>query len=155
MHRLFRSGCFLGYVALHAQSEWPSDLFFFSCVKVLDVPLTVKIRTGVQEKTNIAHKLIPEMKKWGVSMVTVSHARKGRSTRMKNVRRRDLTLWLRSSQLHGRSREQRYTKLADWDYISTCSELASPVPLFGLWAIYRSWGGDPHWPTLTFIYFPR
>lgn len=70
---------------------------------VLDVPLTVKIRTGVQEKNNIAHKLIPEMKKWGVSMIT----------------------------LHGRSREQRYTKLADWDYISTCSKLASPVPLFG------------------------
>ncbi|XP_035537606.1 tRNA-dihydrouridine(47) synthase [NAD(P)(+)]-like isoform X1 [Morone saxatilis] len=70
---------------------------------VLDVPLTVKIRTGVQEKSNIAHKLIPEMKKWGVSMIT----------------------------LHGRSREQRYTKLADWDYITTCSKLASPVPLFG------------------------
>ncbi|XP_028256643.1 tRNA-dihydrouridine(47) synthase [NAD(P)(+)]-like [Parambassis ranga] len=70
---------------------------------VLDVPLTVKIRTGVQEKSNIAHKLIPEMKNWGVSMIT----------------------------LHGRSREQRYTKLADWDYISTCTKLASPVPLFG------------------------
>lgn len=70
---------------------------------VLDVPLTVKIRTGVQEKSNIAHKLIPEMKNWGVSMVT----------------------------LHGRSREQRYTKLADWDYITTCAKLASPVPLFG------------------------
>ncbi|XP_039977826.1 tRNA-dihydrouridine(47) synthase [NAD(P)(+)]-like [Xiphias gladius] len=70
---------------------------------VLDVPLTVKIRTGVQEKSNIAHKLIPELKNWGVSMIT----------------------------LHGRSREQRYTKLADWDYITTCSKLASPVPLFG------------------------
>ncbi|XP_053190253.1 tRNA-dihydrouridine(47) synthase [NAD(P)(+)]-like [Scomber japonicus] len=70
---------------------------------VLDVPLTVKIRTGVQEKCSVAHKLIPEMKQWGVSMIT----------------------------LHGRSREQRYTKLADWDYISTCSKLASPVPLFG------------------------
>lgn len=44
----------------------------FFCLKVLDVPLTVKIRTGVQEKSNVAHKLIPEMKKWGVSMVTVS-----------------------------------------------------------------------------------
>uniref|UniRef100_A0A3B3YIF0 tRNA-dihydrouridine(47) synthase [NAD(P)(+)] n=1 Tax=Poecilia mexicana TaxID=48701 RepID=A0A3B3YIF0_9TELE len=70
---------------------------------VLDVPVTVKIRTGVQEKSNIAHKLIGEMKNWGVSMVT----------------------------LHGRSREQRYTKLADWDYISTCAKLADPVPLFG------------------------
>ncbi|KAL0962252.1 hypothetical protein UPYG_G00337650 [Umbra pygmaea] len=70
---------------------------------VLDVPLTVKIRTGVQEKTNIAHKLIPQMKTWGVSMIT----------------------------LHGRSREQRYTKSADWDYINTCAQLASPIPLFG------------------------
>lgn len=39
--------------------------------QVLDVPLTVKIRTGVQEKTNTAHKLIPELKKWGVSLITV------------------------------------------------------------------------------------
>ncbi|MCI4381402.1 hypothetical protein PGIGA_G00251270 [Pangasianodon gigas] len=70
---------------------------------VLDVPLTVKIRTGVQQSCNIAHKLIPELKKWGVSMIT----------------------------LHGRSREQRYTKLADWSYIDTCSKLADPVPLFG------------------------
>uniref|UniRef100_A0A3P9P901 tRNA-dihydrouridine(47) synthase [NAD(P)(+)] n=1 Tax=Poecilia reticulata TaxID=8081 RepID=A0A3P9P901_POERE len=70
---------------------------------VLDVPVTVKIRTGVQEKSNIAHKLIGEMKNWGVSMVT----------------------------LHGRSREQRYTKSADWDYISACAKLADPVPLFG------------------------
>lgn len=69
----------------------------------LDVPLTVKIRTGVQEKCNIAHKLIPQFKEWGISMIT----------------------------LHGRSREQRYTKLADWDYISSCAHLASPVPLFG------------------------
>lgn len=45
------------------------DMGFF--LKVLDVPLTVKIRTGVQEKSNIAHKLIPEMKNWGVSMITV------------------------------------------------------------------------------------
>ncbi|RXN22468.1 tRNA-dihydrouridine(47) synthase [NAD(P)(+)]-like protein [Labeo rohita] len=70
---------------------------------VLDVPLTVKIRTGVQQNCNVAHKLIPEMKKWGVSLIT----------------------------LHGRSREQRYTKSADWDYIDTCSQLAAPVPLFG------------------------
>ncbi|XP_072529472.1 tRNA-dihydrouridine(47) synthase [NAD(P)(+)]-like [Salminus brasiliensis] len=70
---------------------------------VLDVPLTVKIRTGVQQNCNVAHKLIPELKKWGVSLIT----------------------------LHGRSREQRYTKLADWNYIDTCSKLASPVPLFG------------------------
>ncbi|CAH2282407.1 tRNA-dihydrouridine(47) synthase [NAD(P)(+)]-like [Pelobates cultripes] len=70
---------------------------------VLDVPLTVKIRTGVHENHNIAHKLIPNLKEWGVSMIT----------------------------LHGRSREQRYTKLADWDYIDQCAKIANPIPLFG------------------------
>ncbi|XP_034975923.1 tRNA-dihydrouridine(47) synthase [NAD(P)(+)]-like [Zootoca vivipara] len=70
---------------------------------VLDVPLTVKIRTGVQEKTNLAHKLIPSIREWGASMVT----------------------------LHGRSREQRYTKAANWEYIAECAKIASPMPLFG------------------------
>ncbi|XP_056375038.1 tRNA-dihydrouridine(47) synthase [NAD(P)(+)]-like [Hyla sarda] len=70
---------------------------------VLDVPLTVKIRTGVQEKVNLAHKLIPELRDWGVSLVT----------------------------LHGRSREQRYTKVADWEYIKQCAKIAQPLPLFG------------------------
>ncbi|NXU57748.1 DUS3L synthase, partial [Turnix velox] len=70
---------------------------------VLDVPLTVKIRTGVQEKINVAHKIIPKIREWGAAMVT----------------------------LHGRSREQRYTRSADWDYISECAKIASPMPLFG------------------------
>ncbi|XP_033926683.1 tRNA-dihydrouridine(47) synthase [NAD(P)(+)]-like isoform X2 [Melopsittacus undulatus] len=70
---------------------------------VLDVPLTVKIRTGVQEKINVAHKLIPRLREWGAAMVT----------------------------LHGRSREQRYTRSADWDYIAECAQVASPMPLFG------------------------
>uniref|UniRef100_A0A8B9FQ16 tRNA-dihydrouridine(47) synthase [NAD(P)(+)] n=1 Tax=Amazona collaria TaxID=241587 RepID=A0A8B9FQ16_9PSIT len=70
---------------------------------VLDVPLTVKIRTGVQEKMNVAHKLIPRLREWGAAMVT----------------------------LHGRSREQRYTRSADWDYIAECAQVASPMPLFG------------------------
>ncbi|NXJ97301.1 DUS3L synthase, partial [Corythaixoides concolor] len=70
---------------------------------VLDVPLTVKIRTGVQEKMNVAHKIIPKIREWGASMVT----------------------------LHGRSREQRYTRGADWDYIAECAKIASPMPLFG------------------------
>ncbi|XP_062474641.1 tRNA-dihydrouridine(47) synthase [NAD(P)(+)]-like isoform X2 [Pezoporus occidentalis] len=78
----------------------PIDLVY---KKVLDVPLTVKIRTGVQEKINVAHKLIPRLREWGAAMVT----------------------------LHGRSREQRYTRSADWDYIAECAQVASPMPLFG------------------------
>ena len=35
------------------------------------------------------------------------------------------------TQVHGRSREQRYTKLADWDYISQCAQAAAPMPVFG------------------------
>ncbi|XP_071583833.1 tRNA-dihydrouridine(47) synthase [NAD(P)(+)]-like isoform X1 [Heliangelus exortis] len=70
---------------------------------VLDIPLTVKIRTGVQEKLNVAHKIIPKIREWGAAMVT----------------------------LHGRSREQRYTRGADWDYIAECAKIASPMPLFG------------------------
>ncbi|UYV73371.1 DUS3L [Cordylochernes scorpioides] len=34
-------------------------------------------------------------------------------------------------ELHGRSKEQRYTRLADWDYIQQCAQAANPVPLFG------------------------
>ncbi|KAI5931315.1 tRNA-dihydrouridine(47) synthase [NAD(P)(+)]-like [Manis javanica] len=71
--------------------------------QVLDVPLTVKIRTGVQERVNLAHRLLPELRAWGTALVT----------------------------LHGRSREQRYTKLADWRYIAQCVTAASPMPLFG------------------------
>ncbi|XP_022262885.1 tRNA-dihydrouridine(47) synthase [NAD(P)(+)]-like isoform X2 [Canis lupus baileyi] len=71
--------------------------------QVLDVPLTVKIRTGVQERVNLAHRLLPELREWGAALVT----------------------------LHGRSREQRYTKLADWQYIEQCVTAASPMPLFG------------------------
>ncbi|XP_078394589.1 tRNA-dihydrouridine(47) synthase [NAD(P)(+)]-like [Cetorhinus maximus] len=70
---------------------------------VLDVPLTAKIRTGVHEKVNIAHKIIPNLRDCGLSLIT----------------------------LHGRSREQRYTKLSDWEYIDYCAQLANPMPLFG------------------------
>lgn len=72
---------------------------------VLSIPLTLKMRTAVYRDTSarVAHTLIEKAKLWDVSLVT----------------------------LHGRSKEQRYLKLADWDYINDCAVLADPLPLFG------------------------
>lgn len=39
--------------------------------QVLDVPLTVKLRTGVQERVNLAHRLLPDLRAWGAALVTV------------------------------------------------------------------------------------
>lgn len=69
---------------------------------VLNVPLTVKTRAGVNKDQNLAHSLVPIFKDSGVSLITV----------------------------HGRSRDQRYTKLADWGYVNECAKLANPVPVF-------------------------
>ena len=71
---------------------------------LVDIPITAKIRTGLKEDVLIAHELIPHIKTWGVSMIT----------------------------LHGRTRQQRYSKLADWNYIDKCSKLSDPIPLVSL-----------------------
>ncbi|GFS00405.1 tRNA-dihydrouridine(47) synthase [NAD(P)(+)] [Elysia marginata] len=66
-------------------------------------PLTVKLRKGVFDDRNVAHQIIPRLRDAGVELVTV----------------------------HGRSREQRYTRQADWDYISQCAIAGAPMPVFG------------------------
>jgi tRNA-dihydrouridine synthase 3 len=43
-----------------------------SMKSVMNVPLTVKMRTGVHDNKNIAHTLVPHLKDWGVAMTTVS-----------------------------------------------------------------------------------
>ncbi|OCF31486.1 tRNA-dihydrouridine(47) synthase [NAD(P)(+)] [Kwoniella heveanensis BCC8398] len=78
-----------------------------------DIPLTVKFRTGIANNKPNAHKLIPKFAtQWGAGALTI----------------------------HGRSRQQRYSKLADWDYIKTCATTLReslsdaglpPVPIFG------------------------
>jgi tRNA-dihydrouridine synthase 3 len=72
-------------------------------IKVMDIPVTVKLRTGILDNYPLAHKLIPKFQNWGVELAT----------------------------LHGRSRQQRYTKLADWDYISKISLQTSEMDFFG------------------------
>lgn len=75
---------------------------------VLEIPLTLKMRTGIYGSKSIAHTLIPRLKLWGIDLVTI----------------------------HGRSREQRYTKLADWDYIKQCSIAGKTIPIFGNGDVY-------------------
>ncbi|KAG1661393.1 tRNA-dihydrouridine(47) synthase [NAD(P)(+)]-like [Nymphon striatum] len=78
----------------------------FGMSSILSAPLTIKLRTGIYDNKKIAHTLISKLHEWDpkrVSLIT----------------------------LHGRSREQRYTKSADWNYISKCASLANPIPLFG------------------------
>ncbi|KDR71559.1 hypothetical protein GALMADRAFT_791101 [Galerina marginata CBS 339.88] len=78
-----------------------------------EIPVTVKLRTGVKDGKNTAHKLMPRLgAEWNAGCIT----------------------------LHGRTRQQRYTRLADWDYIKQCvaavrareqDEDLPPVPIFG------------------------
>ncbi|KIM43898.1 hypothetical protein M413DRAFT_17862 [Hebeloma cylindrosporum] len=78
-----------------------------------EIPVTVKLRTGVKDGKNTAHKLMPRLStEWNAGCIT----------------------------LHGRTRQQRYTRLADWDYIKHCVEAVRakeaeedlpPVPIFG------------------------
>lgn len=71
--------------------------------EVSTLPITVKTRTGIHKDNNIIHNYMPKFRSWGASLIT----------------------------LHGRTREQRYTKLADWNYIEKCAQLSAPIPLFG------------------------
>eukprot|EP00475_Leptophrys_vorax_P032206 TRINITY_DN4952_c0_g1_i5.p1 TRINITY_DN4952_c0_g1~~TRINITY_DN4952_c0_g1_i5.p1 ORF type:complete len:542 (+),score=99.16 TRINITY_DN4952_c0_g1_i5:252-1877(+) len=57
------------------------------------IPITVKIRTGYSENKRLTCSLIPKLASCGISALTV----------------------------HGRTREQRYTRLADYDYLGDCA----------------------------------
>ncbi|XP_038973378.1 tRNA-dihydrouridine(47) synthase [NAD(P)(+)]-like isoform X2 [Phoenix dactylifera] len=62
----------------------------------INIPLTIKVRTGYFEGRNRIDSLISDISDWGASALTI----------------------------HGRSRQQRYSKLADWDYIYQCARKA-------------------------------
>ena len=42
-----------------------------SMIPVMNVPLTLKMRTGIYGDKSIAHQLVPKLRDWGISMVTV------------------------------------------------------------------------------------
>ncbi|KAK8700045.1 hypothetical protein V6N13_018450 [Hibiscus sabdariffa] len=62
----------------------------------VDKPVTVKVRTGYFEGKNRIDSLITDIGSWGATALTI----------------------------HGRSRQQRYSKLADWDYTYQCTHKA-------------------------------
>ncbi|XP_027190841.1 tRNA-dihydrouridine(47) synthase [NAD(P)(+)]-like isoform X2 [Cicer arietinum] len=62
----------------------------------VDIPITIKVRTAYFEGKNRIDSLIADISSWGASAVTI----------------------------HGRSRQQRYSKLADWDYVYQCTKKA-------------------------------
>ncbi|KPI82963.1 hypothetical protein ABL78_8015 [Leptomonas seymouri] len=65
-------------------------------------PVSIKCRIGPDEDMPTLHRQIHQYSTWGAAAVTV----------------------------HGRSRKQRYTKFANWDYVEQCASLAS-LPLIG------------------------
>lgn len=78
---------------------------------------------GYNDGADVAHELIPQIAQWGAAAIT----------------------------LHGRTRQQRYSRQADWDYIERCAGVAAGVglPLVGNGDImsYQDWaqhmaGGD-------------
>jgi hypothetical protein len=72
----------------------------------------LQMRTGWDEKKPIAHTIVPQIQKWSHDGCNIS-----------------------AVMIHGRSRLQRYTKTADWEYIKAVAESQSPdmprVPVIG------------------------
>ena len=85
---------------------WEKKARLRSVVKALvdyqPKPVTIKCRIGDDESDPQLHKQIAEYEGWGASAVTI----------------------------HGRSRRQRYTKLANWDYVERCAKLTQ-LPVIG------------------------
>lgn len=96
--------------------------------QLLSKSVTVKIRTGWDDKAPTAHKLLPELQqmrfKSGKGIAAVF--------------------------IHGRSRLQRYTRLADWEYVLQAARAQDPtkpmIPVIGNGDIlsYEDWVGHRH-----------
>ncbi|CDS12292.1 hypothetical protein LRAMOSA04487 [Lichtheimia ramosa] len=71
--------------------------------RMLDVPVTVKFRTGIKQGVLTNQKLIPIFESLDISLGTI----------------------------HGRSRQQRYTKLSNWDFIRDVKQLSKNMPIYG------------------------
>ncbi|KAJ1330602.1 hypothetical protein BSLG_009054 [Batrachochytrium salamandrivorans] len=91
-------------------------------VHVSSVPITVKMRMGLTSKRKVGHKIIPLARDCGVAALS----------------------------LHGRSKEQRYTKLADWDYTLECAKMCQWEPQSFNAPVVASWSQGPPEPPAFF-----
>ena len=78
---------------------------------VLHCPITIKIRTGWNDNQPFAHELVPKIQSWGIDCVG-------------------------AIMIHGRSRLQRYSREANWEYIakvarSQSAKLERQIPVIG------------------------
>lgn len=72
-----------------------------------EIPITVKIRMGTKDHKPTAERLIDRLVHGGPDTAAVENGASGTA----------------AITLHGRSRQQRYTKNADWSYIASCAAL--------------------------------
>ncbi|KAF1851457.1 tRNA-dihydrouridine(47) synthase [NAD(P)(+)] [Cucurbitaria berberidis CBS 394.84] len=72
-----------------------------------EVPITVKIRMGTKDNNPTAQKLIKRLVLGGYEAVESGKGTSG----------------VAAITLHGRSKQQRYSRSADWSYIAECSSL--------------------------------
>lgn len=72
-------------------------------VSVVKIPVTVKIRTGWDENSIVAHKIVPIAEQAGAKAICI----------------------------HGRTRQQGYRGPANWDYIKACKEAAKNIKVIG------------------------
>ncbi|KAI9472435.1 MAG: hypothetical protein EXX96DRAFT_584068 [Benjaminiella poitrasii] len=70
---------------------------------VSNIPITAKFRMGVKDNYPLADRIVPKLDELGIALGT----------------------------LHGRSRAQRYTKKADWEYVGKMKNLSSTMPIYG------------------------
>lgn len=76
-----------------------------------DVPITVKIRMGTKDKQPTAEKLCQRLVMGGMEAQDAGEGPAG----------------VAAITLHGRSKQQRYTRSADWTYISECAALVTKL----------------------------
>ena len=76
-----------------------------------EVPITVKIRMGTKDKQPNAEKLCRRLVLGGEEAQDANEGPAG----------------VAAITLHGRSRQQRYTRSADWEYIASCASLVQKL----------------------------